>query len=86
MQRVLIIGGGAGGSKLADKLGNTFSKIKLVHITLLDWNRVHVWKTRRHQMVAGSLDIGIESLSYRAYSAENNYYFHRGHLASIDKT
>ena len=82
----MIVGGGAGGLELTDKLGNTFGKSKLAHITLLDQNRVLLWKSRRHEMVESLLDTGIESLSYRAYSTENNYCFHLGHLASIDKT
>ncbi|QCU90082.1 NAD(P)/FAD-dependent oxidoreductase [Thiomicrorhabdus sediminis] len=85
MQRILIVGGGAGGLELATRLGNTLGKQKLAHITLLDQNRVHVWKPLLHEVVAGSFDTGMESLSYRAHSADNHYDFRLGRLASIDQ-
>lgn len=84
--KIVIVGGGAGGLELATRLGKRLGKPGLADITLIDQNRVHLWKPLLHEVVAGSLDTGIEALSYRAHSAENHYYFRMGSMTGLDKT
>ena len=83
--KILIVGGGAGGLELATRLGNSLGKRQLAEITLIDQCRVHLWKPLLHEVVAGSLDTGMEALSYRAHSADNHYYFRMGSLTGLDK-
>lgn len=85
MKKIVIVGGGAGGLELATRLGKRLGKTKQAEITLIDQNRVHLWKPLLHEVVAGSLDTGMEALSYRAHSSENGYYFRMGTLTGINK-
>lgn len=83
--KVVIVGGGAGGLELATTLGRKLGKTNQAKITLVDANRVHLWKPLLHEVVAGSLDTGMEALSYRAHSSENHYYFRLGAMDGLDK-
>ena len=74
--RIMIVGGGAAGSELATRLGDSLGKKGLAEINLIDSQRIHLWKPLLHEVASGSLDTGREALSYRAHSAEHNYYFH----------
>ncbi|WP_373020258.1 NAD(P)/FAD-dependent oxidoreductase [Thiomicrorhabdus sp.] len=82
---IVIVGGGAGGLELATRLGHALGKKQLARITLIDPNRIHLWKPLLHEVASGSLDTGREALSYRAHSAENHYYFRMGAFQSLDK-
>ncbi|WP_024850615.1 NAD(P)/FAD-dependent oxidoreductase [Hydrogenovibrio kuenenii] len=84
--KIVIVGGGAGGLELATTLGHKLGKNHQAQITLIDPNRVHLWKPLLHEVVAGSLDTGMEALSYRAHSSENHYYFRLGAMDGLDKT
>ncbi|WP_127471025.1 NAD(P)/FAD-dependent oxidoreductase [Thiomicrorhabdus aquaedulcis] len=85
MKKIVIVGGGAGGLQLATRLGKRLGKKNLAEITLIDQNRVHLWKPLLHEVVAGSLDTGAEALSYRAHSSENGYYYRMGSMIGLDK-
>lgn len=85
MKKIVIVGGGAGGLELATRLGKSLGKRQLAEVTLIDQNRVHLWKPLLHEVVAGSLDTGMEALSYRAHSSENHYYFRMGTMTALDK-
>lgn len=85
MKKIVIVGGGAGGLQLATRLGKKLGKKQLAEITLIDQNRVHLWKPLLHEVVAGSLDTGTQALSYRAHSSENGYYFRMGSMIGLDK-
>ncbi|WP_319381646.1 NAD(P)/FAD-dependent oxidoreductase [Thiomicrorhabdus sp.] len=85
MKKIVIVGGGAGGLELATHLGQRLGKYGLAEITLIDRNRTHLWKPLLHEVVSGSLDTGLEAISYRAHSSENHYYFRMGSLCDLDK-
>ena len=93
MHKIVIVGGGAGGLELATKLGNKLGQIKKshvgknrkAHITLVDKNRTHLWKPLLHEVAAGSLDDGIDALSYRAHSKNHGFNFRLGELENIDR-
>ncbi|TXR51930.1 NAD(P)/FAD-dependent oxidoreductase [Reinekea thalattae] len=82
---IVIIGGGAGGLELATKLGKKFGKRKKATITLIDRNSTHLWKPLLHEVASGSLDMGIDSLSYRAHAYHNHFKFRIGSLDGIDR-
>lgn len=85
MQRIVIVGGGAGGLALATQLGNRLGKRKLAEITLVDAARTHVWKPLLHQLAAGSFDTHAEEIEYLAQARWNHFKFRLGNLQGVDR-
>ncbi|WP_372880653.1 NAD(P)/FAD-dependent oxidoreductase [Psychromonas sp.] len=85
MHKIVIVGGGAGGLELATDLGRKLGRKKKAHVTLVDKNRTHLWKPLLHEVAAGSLDDGIDALSYRAHAKNHGFSFQLGALANIDR-
>lgn len=85
MQRIVIIGGGAGGLALATQLGKRLGKKKLATITLVDSARTHVWKPLFHQLAAGSFDTHAEEIEYLAQARWNHFKFRLGRLTGVDR-
>ncbi|PKH01340.1 FAD-dependent oxidoreductase [Psychromonas sp. MB-3u-54] len=85
MDKIVIVGGGAGGLELATELGDKLGRKKKAHITLVDKNRTHLWKPLLHEVAAGSLDDGIDALSYRAHAKNHHFSFQLGALSDIDR-
>ncbi len=89
LHRVLIVGGGAGGLELATALGKKFGKKSgqrgRATVTLIDQARSHVWKPKLHEIAAGSMDIGLHEVSYRAQAHWHGFRFRVGQLTGIDR-
>ena len=85
MQRIVIVGGGAGGLALATQLGKRLGKKNKAHITLVDSARTHVWKPLFHQLAAGSFDTHAEEIEYLAQARWNHFKFRLGRLVSVDR-
>ena len=85
MQRIVIIGGGAGGLALATQLGKRLGKKKLAEITLVDAARTHVWKPLLHQLAAGRFDTHAEEIEYLAQARWNHFKFRLGSLTGVDR-
>ncbi len=85
MKHIVIVGGGAGGLELASKLGNTLGKNKQATIHLVDANNTHLWKPLLHEVATGSLDSGIDELSYRAHAYNHHFTFHLGRMRNLDR-
>ena len=85
MQRIVIVGGGAGGLALATQLGKRLGKKKLAEITLVDSARTHVWKPLLHQLAAGSFDTHAEEIEYLAQARWNHFKFRLGRLEGLDR-
>jgi NADH dehydrogenase len=86
MKKIVVVGGGAGGLELATKLGNTLGKKKRAHITLIDRNTTHLWKPLLHEIAVGTMDEGVDAVSYRGHAINNNFNFRVGTLVDIDRT
>jgi NADH:ubiquinone reductase (H+-translocating) len=85
MDRIVIVGGGAGGIGVATRLGRKLGRKNKAHVTLVDSAESHVWKPLLHEVATGALDIGIDALSFRGHAAANGYHFQQGQLTAIDR-
>lgn len=85
MEKIVIVGGGAGGLELATTLGHKLGRKGKAQITLVDKNRTHLWKPLLHEVAAGSLDDGVDALSYRAHAKNHGFNFKLGALTEIDR-
>ena len=85
MTKIVVVGGGAGGLELATKLGRKLGMSGKAQITLVDRNRTHLWKPLLHEVAAGSLDAGIDALSYQSHARNNGFEFQLGSLTNIKR-
>ena len=85
LHRVVIVGGGAGGLELATRLGDKLGRRGRAHVTLIDQARSHVWKPKLHEIAAGSMDVGVHEVSYRAQAHWHGFSFRIGSLTGIDR-
>ncbi|MDW1553180.1 NAD(P)/FAD-dependent oxidoreductase, partial [Vibrio sp. YT-18] len=54
-------------------------------ITLVDRKASHLWKPLLHEVATGSLDEGVDALSYRAHAKNHSFDFQMGSLQDIDR-
>ena len=85
LHRVVIVGGGAGGLELATTLGKKLGRRGRAAVTLIDQARSHVWKPKLHEIAAGSMDIGLHEVSYRAQAHWHGFRFRVGEMTGIDR-
>lgn len=85
MKKIVIIGGGAGGLELATQLGHKLGRSKKAEITLVDRNHSHLWKPLLHEVATGSLDEGIDGLSYLAHAHKHGFSFQLGSMMQLDR-
>ena len=83
--RVVIVGGGAAGLELATSLGDSLGRKGKAEVTLIDKARSHVWKPKLHEIAAGSMDVGLHEVSYRAQAHWHGFRFRVGELTGIDR-
>ncbi len=86
MKKIVVVGGGAGGLELATKLGQKLGRRKRAHITLIDRNTSHLWKPLLHEIAVGTMDEGVDAVSYRGHAINNDFYFRVGTMVDIDRT
>ncbi len=85
MKKIVIVGGGAGGLELATSLGDKLGRKKKAEIVLIDRNHSHLWKPLLHEVATGSLDDGVDALSYLAHARNHHFNFQLGSLTDIDR-
>lgn len=85
MQRIVIIGGGAGGLELATQLGRHLGRHRKAQIELIDANPTHLWKPLLHEVATGALDGGIDELNYRAHGKVHGFSFQLGRMSGLDR-
>ncbi len=83
--RIVIVGGGAGGSELATRLGRTLGKRSAAKIVLVDANLTHIWKPLLHEVAAGSLNSSEDELNYVAQAKWNHFEFQLGRMSGLDR-
>jgi len=82
---VVIVGGGAGGLELATRLGKSLGKKKKARITLLDFNRTHVWKPLLHEVAAGTFDSYENQVEYMAQATNSCFEYRLGRMERLDR-
>ncbi|WP_312241001.1 NAD(P)/FAD-dependent oxidoreductase [Pantoea sp.] len=85
MKKIVIVGGGAGGLELATQLGHKLGRKNKAEIILVDRNHSHLWKPLLHEVATGSMDEGIDALSYLAHARNHGFRFQLGSLTNIDR-
>ncbi|CAK9884701.1 MAG: NADH dehydrogenase [Candidatus Erwinia impunctatus] len=85
MQKIVIVGGGAGGLELATQLGKKLGRKKQAEVILIDRNQTHLWKPLLHEVATGSLDEGIDAVSYLAHARNHHFQFQLGTLTEINR-
>ena len=84
-QRIVIVGGGAGGLPLASALGKRLGRRKKAEITLVDSCASHIWKPRFHEVATGAIDADLDAVDYRAHARRNHYHFELGRMQGLDR-
>lgn len=85
MQRIVIVGGGAGGLELATQLGRKLGRRKKAEIVLIDASPTHLWKPLLHEVATGALDSGIDELNYRAHGKKHGFEFQIGRMNGLQR-
>ena len=70
-ERIVVIGGGAGGLELVVKLAKKLRREPDVEVTLVDKNPTHIWKPLFHEVATGSLNSYHDEASYRMLARES---------------
>lgn len=84
MQKIIVVGGGAGGLELVSRLGKTLGKKKQAEIILVDRSRTHVWKPLLHEVAAGVIDKNSDGVNYSMHAARHHYRFQLGNMSKVD--
>ena len=84
MQKIVIVGGGAGGFELVTRLSKTLGRKGEADITLVDRSRTHVWKPLLHEVAAGVIDKNSDGIDYGIHAANHAYQFQLGTMVDMD--
>ncbi|MCX8665175.1 MULTISPECIES: NAD(P)/FAD-dependent oxidoreductase [unclassified Gilliamella] len=85
MQKIIIIGGGAGGLELATDLGDKLGKTDKAQITLIDKNSYHLWKPLLHEVATGVLDEQVDNIYYASQGQQHNFEFIQGTFTDLNR-
>ncbi len=83
--RIVIVGGGSGGLKLATRLGRRYRRNPDVRVTLVDAALTHVWKPLLHEVAAGTLDMHDDECDYIAHARAHHFTFVWGRMDGLDR-
>lgn len=84
MNKIVIVGGGAGGLELAIYLSHRLKHE--VFVTLVNDTLTHVWKPLLHEIAAGTLNPHEEELSFLNLAEQHQFNFELGRLTNINRT
>jgi NADH dehydrogenase len=85
LHRIVIVGGGSGGLKLATRLGKLYRRDPGVRVTLVDAALAHVWKPLFHEVAAGTLDVHDDECDYLAHARAHHFTFVWGAMEGLDR-
>ena len=85
LHQIVVVGGGAGGLELVNRLGDKLGRRGKAAVTLIDKKRTHLWKPLLHEVAAGSMDIGMHELDYLAQAHWHGFRYRVGEMNGIDR-
>jgi len=83
-ERIIVIGGGAGGLELAVKLAKKTRRREAVEVILVDKNPTHIWKPLFHEVATGSMNSYHDEASYRMLARKHGFAFVLGKVTRVD--
>ena len=83
-ERVVVLGGGAGGLELAVKLARRTRRRDGLVVTLVDASPTHFWKPLLHEVATGSMNAHRDETSYAMLGARHGFDFVLGRALGID--
>ena len=83
-QRIIVIGGGAGGLELVVRLARKLRRDKNTEVMLIDKNPTHIWKPLFHEVATGSMNSYHDEASYLMLARKHKFNFMLGTVTSID--
>lgn len=83
-ERIVVVGGGAGGLELVVKLAKRLRREPGVEVVLVDKNPTHIWKPLFHEVATGSLNSYHDEASYRMLARKHGFGFTLGRVTSMD--
>lgn len=84
--RIVVVGGGAGGLELVARLGSKLGKKNKAEIILVDSSPIHLWKPLLHEVAAGTLNSYEDELNYLAFASNHYFRFVLGSMQRLDRT
>ncbi|MEL7450869.1 MAG: NAD(P)/FAD-dependent oxidoreductase [Pseudomonadota bacterium] len=82
--RIIVIGGGAGGLELVVKLARKLRRDASTEVLLVDKNPTHIWKPLFHEVATGSMDSAHDEASYRMLARKHRFRFMLGTVTRVD--
>lgn len=83
-EKIVVVGGGAGGLELVIKLAKKFKRNANVSVMLIDCNPTHIWKPLLHEIATGSLNSNHDETSYLMLARKHRFSFVLGKVDNID--
>jgi NADH:quinone reductase (non-electrogenic) len=85
LHRIVIVGGGAAGLRLASRLGADLGRRRKASITLVDKSRIHVWKPLLHEVASGTMDSETDSVELIAHARQRHYRYRIGEMIGLNR-
>ena len=83
-QRIVVVGGGAGGLELVVRLARKLKRDDTVEVMLVDKNPSHIWKPLFHEVATGSMDSYHDEAAYRSLARKHGFRFVLGEVTAFD--
>ena len=83
-ERIVVIGGGAGGLELVVRLARKLRRDAGTDVVLIDKNPTHIWKPLFHEVATGSMNSHHDEASYRLLARKHGFQFLLGKVTEID--
>jgi NADH dehydrogenase len=83
-QRIVVVGGGAGGLELVVRLAKKLKRDDTVEVMLVDKNPSHIWKPLFHEVATGSMDSYHDEAAYRSLARKHGFRFVLGEVTAFD--